>query len=128
MPNYVRNLHDYFYLAAESTFLALTIARETSAGNVAIGHSAGKEMHKITGHIYIIDTPGIKDFGVVEFERDNISMYFPDIRKYAGLCKFNNCKHIDDPGCRVLEAVKNKNIYISRYESYLNILLSLEKA
>ena len=86
------------------------------------------EMHKITGHIYIIDTPGIKDFGVVEFERDNISMYFPDIRKYAGLCKFNNCKHIDDPGCRVLEAVKNKNICISRYESYLNILLSLEKA
>ena len=85
------------------------------------------EMHKIVDNTYIIDTPGIKDFGVVEFERDNISMYFPDIRKYAGQCKFNNCKHIDEPGCMVLEAINENKIRISRYESYLNILLSIEK-
>ena len=85
------------------------------------------EMHKIVDNTYIIDTPGIKDFGVVEFERDNISMYFPDIRKYAGQCKFNNCKHIDEPGCMVLEAINEYKIRISRYESYLNILLSIEK-
>ncbi len=85
------------------------------------------EMHKIVDNTYIIDTPGIKDFGVVEFERDNISMYFPDIRKYAGHCKFNNCKHIDEPGCMVLEAINEYKIRISRYESYLNILLSIEK-
>lgn len=85
------------------------------------------EMHKIVDNTYIIDTPGIKDFGVVEFERDNISMYFSDIRKYAGQCKFNNCKHIDEPGCMVLEAINENKIRISRYESYLNILLSIEK-
>ena len=85
------------------------------------------EMHKIVDNTYIIDTPGIKDFGIVEFERDNISMYFPDIRKYAGLCKFNNCKHIDEPGCMVLKAINENKIRISRYESYLNILLSIEK-
>ena len=85
------------------------------------------EMHKIVDNTYIIDTPGIKDFGVVEFERDNISMYFSDIRKYAGQCKFNNCKHIDEPGCMVLEAINEYKIRISRYESYLNILLSIEK-
>ena len=85
------------------------------------------EMHKIVDNTYIIDTPGIKDFGVVEFERDNISMYFPDIRKYAGQCKFNNCKHIDEPGCMVLVAINEYKIRISRYESYLNILLSIEK-
>jgi ribosome biogenesis GTPase len=85
------------------------------------------EMHKIVDNTYIIDTPGIKDFGVVEFEQDNISMYFTDIRQYAGQCKFNNCKHIDEPGCRVLEAISNNLIHISRYESYLNIILSLVK-
>ena len=85
------------------------------------------EMHKIVDNTYIIDTPGIKDFGVVEFERDNISMYFSDIRKYAGQCKFNNCKHIDEPGCMVLVAINENKIRISRYESYLNILLSIEK-
>lgn len=85
------------------------------------------EMHKIVNNTYIIDTPGIKDFGIVEFEKDNISMYFPDIRKYAGQCKFNNCKHIDEPGCMVLKAISENKIRISRYESYLNILLSIEK-
>jgi len=84
------------------------------------------EMHYISGDTYIIDTPGIKDFGVVEFEKDNISMYFRDLRKYAAECKFNNCTHIDEPGCGVLKAVENSNISFTRYESYLNILLSLK--
>jgi ribosome biogenesis GTPase len=83
-------------------------------------------MHIAFENAFIIDTPGIKDFGVVEFEGDNISMYFRDIRKFAGQCKFNNCKHIDEPGCMVLEAVKDNNLAFSRYESYLNILLSLQ--
>ena len=84
------------------------------------------EMHKIVENTYIIDTPGIKDFGVVEFEQDNISMYFPDIRKFASRCKFNNCKHIDEPSCGVLAAINDNLLQITRYESYLNILLSLE--
>ncbi len=102
-------------------------------GNLSKYHERGThnttfaEMHKIVDNTYIIDTPGIKDFGVVEFEKENISMYFPDIRKYAGQCKFNNCKHIDEPGCRVLEAINQNHIHIARYQSYLNILLSIEK-
>jgi len=84
------------------------------------------EMHLAFENTFMIDTPGIKDFGVVEFDRDNISMYFKDIRKFAGQCKFNNCKHIDEPGCKVLEALRNNMLAISRYESYLNILLSLQ--
>ena len=84
------------------------------------------EMHPIADNTYIIDTPGIKDFGVVEFEKDNISMYFRDLRKYAADCKFNNCSHIDEPGCGVLNAVENSKISLTRYESYLNILLSLK--
>jgi len=84
------------------------------------------EMHYVSDNTYIIDTPGIKDFGVVEFEKDNISMYFRDIRKFAGLCKFNNCTHIDEPGCQVINALKSGDLYLSRYESYLNIILSLQ--
>jgi len=85
------------------------------------------EMHKVLDDTYIIDTPGIKDFGVVEFEKDNISMYFRDIRKFAGYCKFNNCSHVDEPGCMVLEAVRNNELALSRYQSFLNIVLSLQK-
>lgn len=85
------------------------------------------EMHVIEKDTYIIDTPGIKDFGMVEFDKENLSMYFKDIREYAIQCKFNNCSHIDEPGCEVLEAIRLKKINLSRYESYLNIVLSLEK-
>ncbi len=83
------------------------------------------EMHTISEQTFIIDTPGIKDFGVVDFESENISLFFPDIRHYAGKCKFNNCKHIDEPECMVLNALRNQHIYVSRYESYLNILATL---
>ncbi|MFM9944910.1 MAG: ribosome small subunit-dependent GTPase A [Bacteroidia bacterium] len=102
-------------------------------GNLSKYHERGThnttfaEMHEIDEGSYVIDTPGIKDFGVVEFDQDNVSMYFPDIRKYAGLCKFNNCKHIDEPGCKVLQAIKENQIHLSRYESYLNIISSLQK-
>ena len=86
------------------------------------------EMHSIMDDTFIIDTPGIKDFGVVEFEKDNISMYFRDIRKFAGLCKFNNCTHVDEPDCQVIEAIKMDKLHLSRYESYLNIILSLQNS
>ena len=85
------------------------------------------EMHSMAEHTYIIDTPGIKDFGVVEFEEENISLFFPDIRKHAEHCKFNNCKHIDEPDCGVQKALSNSLIHLSRFESYLNILNTLPK-
>lgn len=83
------------------------------------------QMHKIRENSYIIDTPGIKDFGVIDFEKDNISLYFKDISKYAALCKFNNCTHFFEPQCKVIEAVKKNKLSISRYESYVNIVKSL---
>jgi ribosome biogenesis GTPase len=71
---------------------------------------------------YIIDTPGIKGFGVFDMEGAEIAHYFPEIFKYSHDCKYNNCSHRSEPGCAVLKAVEEQHISESRYHSYLNIL------
>lgn len=71
---------------------------------------------------YLIDTPGIKGFGTIEMEGVEISHYFPEIFKFSADCKFNNCSHRHEPGCAVLEALREHYISESRYKSYLNIL------
>lgn len=71
---------------------------------------------------YIIDTPGIKGFGVVDFEEDEIGDFFPEIFALKHLCKFNNCLHTNEPKCAIKEAVENGEIAISRYKSYLQLL------
>lgn len=71
---------------------------------------------------YIIDSPGIKGFGTVNMEKEEISHYFPEIFKLSANCRFNNCLHMNEPGCAVAEAVKNHFISESRYKSYLNIM------
>ncbi|MCB0823695.1 MAG: ribosome small subunit-dependent GTPase A [Bacteroidales bacterium] len=70
----------------------------------------------------IIDTPGIKEFGLTDFSRDEIAERFPEMRKYMHQCRFNNCTHVHEPGCAVITAIENGNVSLSRYENYLNIL------
>jgi len=70
----------------------------------------------------LIDTPGIKEFGILEIEDTELSHYFPEMRKYLGQCKYNNCQHVNEPGCVVIEKVEAGYIHPYRYESYLNIL------
>ena len=69
----------------------------------------------------IIDTPGIKELGLSEISQEELSHYFPEMRKYLGACKFHNCLHENEPGCKVKEAV-GTDISEMRYESYLSIL------
>ncbi len=71
---------------------------------------------------YIIDTPGIKGFGVVDFENNEVSNYFPEFFVLKQLCKFNNCLHVNEPKCAVKEALEKGEIANSRYRSYLQIL------
>jgi ribosome biogenesis GTPase len=71
---------------------------------------------------YIIDTPGIKGFGLVEFEREEIYHFFPEIFRISSGCRYNNCLHFDEPGCLVKEAVDKGDIEWTRYRSYLNIM------
>ncbi|WP_026966416.1 ribosome small subunit-dependent GTPase A [Algoriphagus terrigena] len=70
----------------------------------------------------LIDTPGIKEFGILDVEENELSHYFPEMRKYLGQCKYNNCTHINEPGCVVLQKMEKGYIHPYRYQSYVNIL------
>ncbi len=80
------------------------------------------EMFEIDKASKIVDTPGIKELGLVDMEPSEISHYFPEMRAYLGVCKFNNCLHTNEPGCQVLAAFEANKIDPSRYHSYLSIL------
>jgi len=80
------------------------------------------EMIELPEGGYIIDTPGIKGFGTIDMKRQEIFHFFPDIFKFSKNCCFNNCIHINEPGCAVREAVENHYISESRYKSYLNMM------
>lgn len=79
-------------------------------------------MYPLDGGGYIIDTPGIKGFGLIDIDERELWHYFPEMISSAGECRFYNCTHTHEPGCAVCEAVKEGRIAFSRYESYLKIL------
>jgi ribosome biogenesis GTPase len=97
-------------------------------GEISKAHQQGQhtttfaEMHKITSGGYIIDTPGIRAFGIVDLEKDHLSHYFPEMRELLGQCRFHNCKHLNEPSCAVKIAVENGSIYESRYISYMQLM------
>lgn len=74
---------------------------------------------------YIVDTPGVREFGLVQIEKSELSLYFPEMIAPRRQCRFNNCTHYHEPGCGVIAAYEEGNITASRYNSYLNILESL---
>ncbi len=69
----------------------------------------------------LIDTPGIRELGIVDIEKGELAHFFPEMRARLNECRFHNCRHINEPGCVVLEAVENGEIESSRYDSYLSI-------
>jgi ribosome biogenesis GTPase len=79
------------------------------------------EMFELPQRGFIIDTPGIRELGVIDIEKQELSHFFPEMRQRMHDCRFNNCRHINEPGCAVLKALKNGEIELSRYESYLSI-------
>jgi len=95
---------------------------------ISTQHSQGQhtttfaEMFELKFDARIIDTPGIKGFGVVDMEKEEVGDYFPEFFKLKQDCKFNNCLHIKEPKCAVKEALDNDDIAFSRYRSYLQIL------
>ncbi len=80
------------------------------------------EMFDLNFDAKIIDTPGIKGFGVVDMDKEELGDYFPEFFERKAQCKFNNCMHINEPKCAVKEALDNEEIAWSRYKSYLQIL------
>lgn len=84
------------------------------------------EVFEISPGTEIIDSPGIKEFGILDFEKEEVSHYFPEMEKRLHQCRFNNCLHINEPGCAVLKALETGEIAPSRYNSYLGIIEELE--
>ena len=70
----------------------------------------------------IIDTPGIKDFGMVQTEPNQVSHYFPEMRSRLSKCKYSNCLHTEEPDCQIIKAVERQEIAVTRYVNYLSIL------
>jgi ribosome biogenesis GTPase len=91
-------------------------------------HSQGQhtttfaEMFDLSFNAKIIDTPGIKGFGIVDMDKEEVADYFPEFFELKQDCKFNNCLHVEEPKCAVKEALDNDEISYSRYRSYLKIL------
>ena len=113
----------------KSTFIN-AVHPEVSLKTGEVSGWSGKGMHTTTFSEMIdlpfggrvIDTPGIREFGVLDISRQELSHYFPEMRARLHDCKFNNCLHIDEPGCAVTEAVFNGEIAEERYISYCKIL------
>lgn len=97
-------------------------------GEISSAHRKGThtttfaELHELDFGGYIIDTPGIKELGLVEMKKEEVGHYFPEIRARMQGCKFNNCLHVNEPKCAVLEALERGEIDAERYHSYLSIL------
>ena len=97
-------------------------------GEISAAHLQGRhtttfyQMHPIAGGGYIIDTPGIRGFGLVDLEKEELSTYFPEMLKVMDNCRFKPCTHTHEPGCAVKEAVENGEISSDRYYSYLGML------
>ena len=95
-----------------------------------VSHTHHKGMHTTTfselldlpGGGALIDTPGVKAFGTIDFERAEVAHYFPEIFRISHNCRFNNCTHTHEPGCAVLAAVEQGDISRSRFISYMSIL------
>ena len=85
------------------------------------------EMFDLSFGGQVIDTPGMREFGLIDISKQELSHYFPEMRKRLVNCQFNNCLHINEPGCAVKEAVMNNEIDEDRYVSYATILDSIEE-
>lgn len=105
---------------------------DLKTGTISKSHKLGQhtttfaEMFPLAMGGDIIDTPGIRSFGMVDMENAEISHYFPEIFEISASCKFNNCMHLNEPGCAVLDALENGDISPTRYKSYINILKGLD--
>ena len=80
------------------------------------------EMHELSGGGFIVDTPGIREFGLIDFEQSEIPRCFPEMERFLPYCQYKNCTHTHEPGCAVKTAIENGEVSHLRYNSYLSIL------
>lgn len=100
------------------------VSTSTEKGTHTTTHA---ELHPLSIGGYVVDTPGIREFGVREVHPKDLAHFFPDLAPYVNECKFPDCTHDHEPGCAVMAAVERDAIHRDRYESYLRILHSLQE-
>ena len=110
-----------FVNAVEPSF-DLKTQKISGAHNKGMHTTTFTEMHQLGFGGFIIDTPGIKEFSVINMDKYEIAHFFPEIFKRSDDCKFNTCLHLNEPKCAVIAAVENGEIALSRYHSYLSIM------
>ena len=102
--------------------LNLRTAEISTTHDTGMHTTTFSEMFPLPHGGYLIDTPGVKGFGTIDFDRHEVAHFFPEIFEIAQDCRFGNCTHTHEPGCAVLDALEESHISQSRYNSYLSIL------
>lgn len=111
-----------------SLIKAVDPSLEPRVGDISDAHEQGRhtttfyEMYHVQSGGFIVDTPGLRGFGLVDLKKEEIALYFPEMLKFAQDCRFAPCTHTHEPGCAVKEAVENGEISYERYSSYLGML------
>ena len=111
-----------------SLIKAIDPSLEPRVGDISDAHEQGRhtttfyEMYHVQSGGFIVDTPGLRGFGLVDLKKEEIALYFPEMLKFAEDCRFAPCTHTHEPGCAVKEAVENGEISYERYSSYLGML------
>ena len=111
-----------------SLIKALDSSLDPRVGEISEAHVQGKhtttfyEMYSLSSGGFIVDTPGLRGFGLVDLKKEEIALYFPEMLKASEDCRFTPCTHTHEPGCAVKEAVENGEISYERYSSYLGML------
>lgn len=111
-----------------SLIKALDPALEPRVGEISDAHEQGRhtttfyEMYSLATGGFIVDTPGLRGFGLVDLKKEEIALYFPEMLKFSEDCRFTPCTHTHEPDCAVKEAVENGDITYDRYSSYLGML------
>ena len=112
----------------KSTLINKLLGTDIPTNEISLTHEQGQHtttfshLYKLNNGGTIIDTPGIKGFGLIDIETKDICDLFPEFFRLKSNCKFNNCIHINEPNCKVLEALANGKISNHRYQNYLNML------
>ncbi|NJL14891.1 MAG: ribosome small subunit-dependent GTPase A [Microscillaceae bacterium] len=102
--------------------LDLRTSAVSTFANKGVHTTTFAEMFEIAPQTFLIDTPGIKELGLVDIAPEELGHYFPEMRARLGYCKYHNCQHTNEPGCAIKAAVEAQQISFTRYESYLSML------